>query len=59
MWKSHEYMLCLWTGCAVMGTVYLFCMWNGDDSPAFIVGQIVMSILGIQRELYLKKSVIK
>ena len=56
MWKSHQYMLCLWTGCAVMGAVYLLGLWDRNDSPAFIVGQIAMSIFGILRELHLKKS---
>jgi hypothetical protein len=55
MWWSHQYMLMLWVGCMVMGAVYLFGLWDGNGSPAFVVGQIVLGAVGTTRELHLKK----
>lgn len=55
MWKSNKAMVSLWVGCMVMGAVYLFGLWDGLGSPAFIVGQIVLGAIGLTRELYLKK----
>lgn len=51
-------MLCLWVGCVVMGSVYLL-SFGGGNKPEFIVGQIVLGIIGAAREMYLKKYVLK
>lgn len=58
MWWSHKYMLCLWVGCVVMGSFYLL-SFGGGNKPEFIVGQIVLGIIGAAREMYLKKYVLK
>jgi len=45
-----------WVGCAVMGIVYLLGVWDGQGSAAFIVGQIVLGIVGVAREFYIKSQ---
>jgi hypothetical protein len=54
--SSSSLMLCLWTGGIVMGAAYLLGLWDGQGSPAFIVGQIVLSVIGVLRELHLRKN---
>lgn len=54
-YKSHRVMSCYWTGCFVLGLVYLFAMWDGSGSAAFIVSQVFMGALGMCREYYLSR----
>ena len=37
-----------------MGFVYLIGFWNGQGSPAFIVSQIALGIVGVVRERYIQ-----
>lgn len=53
--KTSAGMLFLWSGCIVMGLVYLFGLWDGQGSPAFIVGQIVLGLVGLLRETYISR----
>ncbi|MBP4081946.1 hypothetical protein [Aeromonas sp. MrichA-1] len=59
MWWSYKYMLCLWVGCVVMGAFYLVYLWDGKSPVEFIIGQIVLGLVGAAREMYLKKYVLK
>lgn len=54
--KSSNLMLWFWIGCAVLGLVYLFWVWPKTGSPAFIVSQIFMGLMGALRELYLQRK---
>lgn len=36
-----------------MGLVYFFGLWDGQGSPAFIVGQVVIGAVGLLREIHL------
>lgn len=56
IWESHKEMCGIWIGCIVMGLAYLFAFYDGSYSPAFIIGQVVLGVYGLLRELYLKKS---
>lgn len=53
--KSATWMQSLWTGCIVMGLVYLLGLWDGHGSPAFIVGQIMLGVIGVLREIYIAR----
>lgn len=53
--KSTRWMSFYWIGCIVMGFVFLFGIWNWQGSSAFIVGQIVMGVIGLLREVYIKR----
>lgn len=55
MWTSHESMLWLWVACVITGAGSLLCLWNGSGSPSFIIGQIIMGLIGIMRERHLAK----
>ncbi len=52
--KSAAWMQFLWMGCIVMGLVYLFGLWDSKGSSAFIVGQIVLGVVGLLRERYVR-----
>lgn len=52
--KSAAWMQFLWMGCIVMGIVYLTGLWDGNGSPAFIIGQIVLGVVGLLRERYVR-----
>ncbi len=54
--RNSNWMLLLWIACAINGAVYLFFFWDGKGSPAFIVGQIALGLIGASREIYLQKS---
>ena len=54
--KSSNWMLWFWIGSAVLGLVYLFGLWDRTGSPAFMVSQVVMGVLGAVRELYLQRK---
>ncbi len=54
--KNTYWMTFFWVGCAVMGIVYLLGVWDGQGSAAFIVGQIVLGIVGVAREFYIKSQ---
>lgn len=56
MISSHESMLRLWIGCVVLGLAYLLFFYDGSESPAFIVGQIVLGVFGISREMHIKEN---
>lgn len=56
MFRSSSWMLSLWIGCIVLGSAYLFGLRSHDESPAFIVGQIIMGLVGAGREIYLQKT---
>lgn len=45
-----------WSGCIVMGLVYFFGLWDGQGSPAFIVGQVVIGTVGLLREIHLDRK---
>jgi hypothetical protein len=51
-------MLSLWVGCVVMGSFYLV-SFGGGNRPEFIIGQIVLGVVGAAREMYLKRYVLK
>lgn len=53
IFKSFHAMTFLWIGCIVLGLVYLFGLWDGQGSPAFIVGQVWLGVVGIIRERYI------
>ena len=59
MFKSSAAMLCLWTGCIVMGLIYLFGLWDGQGSLEFIVGQVVLGIIGVLRETYIVRHYVR
>lgn len=59
MFESSAAMLFLWTGCIVMGAIYLFGVWDGLGSPAFIVGQIVLGVVGMLREAYIIRHYVR
>ena len=52
--KSSPWMTFFWIGCSVMGFVYLIGFWNGQGSPAFIVSQVALGIVGVIRERYIQ-----
>lgn len=54
--KSSNWMLSLWIGSVVLGAVYLLGFGDGQGSPAFVVGQVVLGVIGSLRELYLQRS---
>lgn len=54
--SSHQGMLFLWTGCIVLGSAYLLFFYDESKSSAFIFTQIVLGVLGILREIYIKKN---
>ena len=45
-----------WSGCIVMGLVYFLGLWDGQGSPAFIVGQVVIGAVGLLREIHLDRK---
>jgi len=49
-------MLRSWTGAVVMGLVYLMALKEPEESAAFVAGQIFLGLIGIGRELYVKKQ---
>ena len=49
-------MLWFWIICAVLGLVYLFWVWPKTGTPAFIVSQIFMGLMGAMRELHLQRN---
>jgi len=53
---SHKIMLRSWTGAVVMGLVYLMALKEPEESAAFVAGQIFLGLIGIGRELYVKKQ---
>ncbi|MGP5159854.1 hypothetical protein [Pseudoalteromonas prydzensis] len=55
-WTKHSLMISLWIGAIVMGFIYLFGLKTPDESPFFIVGQIVLGGLGLAREVFLKRN---
>lgn len=57
--KTATAMLFLWTGCIVMGLIYLFGLWDGQGSPAFIVGQVTLGIVGVLREIYIGRHFVR
>jgi len=56
IFKSSSAMLSFWSGCIVMGLIYLFGLWDGQGSPAFIVGQVVIGAVGLLREIHLDRK---
>lgn len=56
--KSSNCMTFIWTGSAVMGAAYLIGLWDGHGSPAFIVSQIVLGIIGAVRERYIRRQLV-
>jgi len=44
-----------WMGCVVLGIIYLFGIWDGQGTSAFIVGQIIMGVIGLIREYQINK----
>lgn len=57
--KSSNLMLWFWIVCAVLGLAYLFFLWPKTGSPAFIVSQIFMGLMGAMRELHLRRNQIQ
>ena len=53
IFKSSSAMRFFWSGCIVIGLVYFFGLWDGQGSPAFIVGQVVIGTVGLLREIHL------
>ncbi len=56
MLLSSKYMLAIWIGCIVLGFAYIAFIWNGSDSLAFVVGQIVLGVIGIVREISINRE---
>ena len=54
--SSHRFMMCLWKGCIVMGVIYLLFLWDRNTTPAFVVSQIVLGVIGWLREVHLTQS---
>lgn len=54
--RSASLMSFFWAGCAVMPLVYLYGLWDGRSSPAFIVGQVVLGVVGLCREAYIQNK---
>ena len=54
--RSSNLMLWFWIVCAVLGLAYLFFVWPKTGSPAFIVSQIFMGMMGAMRELHLQRK---
>ena len=68
MWEGAEgffvsngagegFFLKVWVGAIVLGLAYLVFLKSPEESAAFIVGQIVLGVVGVVRELGLQSKV--
>lgn len=49
-WKSGKAMRCLWIGCIIMGLGYALFLLDERDALPFVIGQIVLGLIGLARE---------
>jgi len=52
---SGKTMMAMWCGAVVMGLAYLLFLKDANESAAFIVGQVVLGLFGLWRELTVKE----
>lgn len=56
IYKDSHAIFSYWAACFSLGVVYLLGLWDGVSSPAFIVGQIFMGVIGMLREYHLYRN---
>ena len=52
---NSKTMMVIWSGAVVMGLAYLIFLKDADESAAFIVGQVVLGVIGLYRECTVKE----
>lgn len=55
IWKSGNQMRCLWIGCIVMGLAYAVFLLDSREALAFVLGQVVLGLIGLARESVVAK----